>query len=1133
MLNFFKKYRYLLIEIGFIAFISLIPFLWFKPNHVILGLDSGYAVDFVLWLKQRIFTWLPSQNFGIDLSAEVGVVPYNALPAIIELLGVAHYFVQRVLLSLWFFIISISIYALTRYIFPKKEHWIIRLTAVLIYVFNFHLYSFFLQGEQPMLSSYVILPLFALLLLRFVRGKPSLIRTAIYLNFVYLFFGSGGVRGVPLIGPVILTSFAIFLFFFFVTSSKNRFDYLRKFLSLGICSGIFFIFFNAYFLFPFLISFSLQYGNQVAIAGGIDGAVNWAKFISTHTSFINLFRLQGDNNWYDNPYYWSYPYFTNPLLIVGSFMLPILAFLAPVFVKERKDKIIILFFAFLGLFGLFLSTGAHPPLGNIYVFLMERIPGFAAYRSGYYKFIPAVYLAFSILIGFSAYSIISKIRFKKASLLGIIFILLILLYHFPYFQNTNFNIDNPFNLMVKVPDYVLKFAQYENKLPDTYRTLVVPPPADAYNIKTYKWGYFGSYPIFPLITDRGFVINDQFVYNENENKLITSLYGSLQRDDLKSFLDTASTTNIKYILVTSDVAKDYFMSFTEDPSVFRSIINKNKDTFRLVWENGPWQLYEITSINPKKVEAFDSVTLSKAETSSIDSLFKADYIPFITSKGLPADLKVPIRGEFQDFSCASCHMLEDTQEVGITSPKIYPTSFLYPLKLKFENDLKKAVTEDEKMNALLGLTLKRTAELDKLNYVSVQSETDWLRASDLLYSYWMNIKILYNEKYKNSSNYATLRLISRYLTLERNIVSNIINIRDLKKENTRLGKSLSATLSEIQKIDKSLHEKLTETDWETNFVYDISSAYGQIFLNPNSLFRDAFNKPIYPIAYKINNTSYNYPQSDNKIFLQLPEDKKILTLTFSLPNLFNNPAEKTVEFNKETKRCLVSPIDNYSGMKRYVTNAKVAEENAGFIYVKRDYDIFKSQKSKTLPADFFNPEMEVGAYTGGTGNFIYQFRGSANDRKASIYFCTDKLLDPNVIFKDISVTELIHPQVYSYNNQSELQNKIPEITFSKIDPTNYKVTVKNATDPFILSFSERFSPLWEAEIGGKNIPEHFLLNGYANGWYVENKGTYVINLTFKPQRWLQIGVITSCFTIAGSIIYLLFAFFNHVKNKNK
>ena len=1127
MLNFFKNNKYLLIEVGFIILISFIPFLWFKPNHTILGLDSGYAVDFILWLKQRIFTWLPSQNFGIDFSVEVGIVPYSALPAIIEMLGVAHFFVQRVLLSLWFFTIGISIYALSSYLFPKKEQWLIRITAVLIYLFNFHLYSFFLQGEQPMLASYVILPLFTLLLLRFVREKTSLLKTAVYLNLVYLFFGSGGIRGVPLIGPVIAVIVIIFLYFFILADSESRLNYLKRFILLGIYSGILFIFFNAYFLLPFVSSFALQYGNQVAIAGGIDGAVNWAKFISTHTSFINLFRLQGDNNWYDKPLFWAYPYLSNPLLIIASFMFPILAFLAPILVKERKDKITILFFAFLGLFGLFLSIGAHPPLGNIYVFLMERVPGFAAFRSGYYKFIPVVYLAFSILIGFSAYSLVSRIRFKKAPLLGIIFILLILLYHYPYFQNTNFDIDKPFNLMVKVPDYVLKFAKYENSTPDTYRTLVIPPPADAYNIKTFTWGYFGSYPIFPLITDRGFVVNDQFVYNENENKLITSLYNSLQREDIDRFLNIAKSTNIKYVLLTSDVAKDYFMSFTQDPSVFKSIIDKNKDTFNLKWEDGLWQLYEITKINPQKIQAFGSVTLSNDEASSTDSLLNADFVPFITSNN---DIKVPIRGKFLDFSCASCHMLEDTKEVGITSARIYPTSFLYPLKLKLENDLKRATADDQKINAFLGLTLKRVAELDKLNYVPIKSESSWLKASDLLQTYWGNIQTIYDQKYKNGTDYTMLRLVSRYLTLERNIINNIINIRNLNKENTKLGQSLKVSLNEIETIDKTLHIKLTEADWRTNFLYDVSSADRQIFLNPTSLPRDTTNKPIFPVSYKINQTIYDYNQSDNGILLPQSSGKKILTLTFNLQNLFSNPKEETIKFSKETKRCLVSPIDSYSGIKKYIINTKVAKDNEGFIYVLRDYDIFKSQNSKTLPANSFNPEMEIGAYTSGTGEFTYQFRGSANDKKATIYFCTDK--DPNVFFQDISVTELIHPQVYSYNMQQELQNKIPDITFSKINPTTYKVMVKDATDPFILSFSERFSPLWEARIGDKNVSEHFLLDGYANGWYVNNKGTYTINLTFKPQRMLQIGIVITGITFLGSIMYLLFTFFKHVKSKN-
>lgn len=83
--------------------------------------------------------------------------------------------------------------------------------------------------------------------------------------------------------------------------------------------------------------------------------------------------------------------------------------------------------------------------------------------------------------------------------------------------------------------------------------------------------------------------------------------------------------------------------------------------------------------------------------------------------------------------------------------------------------------------------------------------------------------------------------------------------------------------------------------------------------------------------------------------------------------------------------------------------------------------------------------------------------------------------------------------------------KIPELTTKQLNPSEYRVQVKGAKSPFILTFAESYHPLWTASINGKDIPpsNHFLANIYANGWYVQELGDYDINLYFKPQRTME------------------------------
>ena len=136
----------------------------------------------------------------------------------------------------------------------------------------------------------------------------------------------------------------------------------------------------------------------------------------------------------------------------------------------------------------------------------------------------------------------------------------------------------------------------------------------------------------------------------------------------------------------------------------------------------------------------------------------------------------------------------------------------------------------------------------------------------------------------------------------------------------------------------------------------------------------------------------------------------------------------------------------------------------------------------------------------------------------------------------------------------------PKIEFKKINPTRYVVDVKEAKGPFTLVFSESFHEGWKAYIRLKargerqkarneepwsaiwslwkdrddriEIKDHFLVNGYANGWIVqagqkakgegqraEEEGFQIV-LEFKPQRLYEFGLLISATTLIGCIGYL-------------
>lgn len=69
-------------------------------------------------------------------------------------------------------------------------------------------------------------------------------------------------------------------------------------------------------------------------------------------------------------------------------------------------------------------------------------------------------------------------------------------------------------------------------------------------------------------------------------------------------------------------------------------------------------------------------------------------------------------------------------------------------------------------------------------------------------------------------------------------------------------------------------------------------------------------------------------------------------------------------------------------------------------------------------------------------------------------------------------------------------------SYQKINPGHYLVEIKDSVEPFELILKTSFSPLWEAKIGEDVLHPHVAFD-YANGWSVDKKGSFQIDLAFK------------------------------------
>jgi len=110
------------------------------------------------------------------------------------------------------------------------------------------------------------------------------------------------------------------------------------------------------------------------------------------------------------PYYhWYQPYLSNPLLIF-SFLIPVVSFLA---LFGKKYRSYILFFGLTLTVFIFFLKGSYNPLGNLNHFIFSHFNLTTIFRSGYQRFIG--YIALSMLVLFTlGLDMIFNIKIKQS-----------------------------------------------------------------------------------------------------------------------------------------------------------------------------------------------------------------------------------------------------------------------------------------------------------------------------------------------------------------------------------------------------------------------------------------------------------------------------------------------------------------------------------------------------------------------------------------------------------------------------------------------------------------------------------------------------------------------------------------------
>ena len=120
-------------------------------------------------------------------------------------------------------------------------------------------------------------------------------------------------------------------------------------------------------------------------------------------------------------------------------------------------------------------------------------------------------------------------------------------------------------------------------------------------------------------------------------------------------------------------------------------------------------------------------------------------------------------------------------------------------------------------------------------------------------------------------------------------------------------------------------------------------------------------------------------------------------------------------------------------------------------------------------------------------------------------------------FDDVKISELND----SFYAELARKDPVPEITYEKLSPAKYKVTVKDAKKPFVLAFGEAFDSLWTVRLPDGQSVEPVQLYSLINGFPISRTGTYDITIEYPPQSWFHLGLLISLLAILGCLLYLI------------
>ena len=1145
--------------------IWLLTKLWIPSGYVIAGHDSGLAINSGEFLKTRFFAWDDRIDFGSDNSPHFGSVIMHSIDYLISIIAKVPYAGNHLAVFFWIsgiFIFSFIFSYSLREMFGK--YFAVLFPVFLTFNF-FILQSVFILERAKYELIFSTLFFLTLVLKILFKENSNILKYSIMFSLMISIFNGGGWFGLPLYGGLFVIVFVAFLFVIAMGIKEKSFLNLKKLLIFYAYNLLFYVLLNAYSILPYVSTLINSDFAKVINQGTINAGYEWLNYISRGSSFLNLFRMQGIPDWYltgygvNSDHAYAGLYLSNALLVLISFLIPIIAFSGLLFPsKDKTKKYIISYFLILLLVSIFFVSGTNSPIGFIYEFFYTRIPGFNIFRSPYYKFAPAYLIAFSFLLSYSLSKIISFLRFNNILKLGLV--LLIIFGWFKYHKiifssNDIFTWQPNKSTLVQIPNYVNEFGNWitENKI--NGRILITPPFDKTWRDDSYKWGYWSLSPLPSLLSkNANFVANDLNIY-AGEEGWVNELYSTLLLKDKDNFFEVANRLGIKHILWKEDylvkISGEYRKS--EEQNLYINSINWFSDNGYIVLTKkiGQWSLFSINNAVIKDIDSENAFVL----TENIFSIPKAqEYFEtqihddnyndgsWVDSKYTSSDLKSTFKKVISPLNCESCQIENLGRYADIPVVRILPNSPLYQIK-QHRNDKSIAEAKDDqaKIGVYLGLIMIKFSEVRSMYELDIEKEFIDKGLKDIS-SYLQIINDLIIKSPKNTTNFYLASRVFETLNPLQRFFRDYIYSPDINFEKSFVKDDILKILWQGVSI-KKLFDPITEQGdrWNYEKYYNLSSLPNSIY----SLLIDSETLPVDLQGNKIKPSKIILTNSNNELKLEntLDRERFLKTNTASfvdesevrfyfsdLPDLFKSIGGKRLDFPEGTRGCLEGQINNFNSSRMYrLSISSIKDIDNLRLYIK-------SGDKNISNNGFLRGDIEVDIVAGlDQRSFEYIYSPSINSDDPQIFLCRRDESIP--LTANITAKEIYSPIVYSVNDLSKLSSEVQPIIYTKINPTKYAIDIGKLDKDYVLVFNSRYNGLWELyndnfQNDDNFVQDHFIVDGYANGWLIKKGRSQNLVLVYKPQDWYEKGKMISLISVLILLTMLGYNSYFRIKNKD-